>query len=120
MRLLGMSRHLLQQTHHPLRLGLHAIRRRTLQNFLQIRPHRRSLPVIGHEAPGEDFHGCPRPGQFHDALEGVIITVLMEDARTEIAPVEDVVNHSADGLPCVWAWREDTGFPATFSLPARL
>jgi len=53
------------------------------------------VPVVGHEAVGEQAHGHVRVGLGHGALEGVVVRRLGEQLAAGVASVDDMEDHPA-------------------------
>ena len=56
------------------------------------------MPVIGHQTPGENINGGSLPRQLENSFVCFIISPLVKEGRTKIAPVENMVNKSANIL----------------------
>jgi hypothetical protein len=66
-------------------------------------PHHVSVPIavaarpegevgmVGHQARGEQTHGCPLPCLAQQLDEGGVIAVVVEDGAATIAAIEDMV-----------------------------
>lgn len=57
------------------------------------------VPVVGHQAVGEDAHGAQGLHLGHDSLEGGVVGGLFEQGHPAHATVEHVVNIPAGGWP---------------------
>lgn len=61
------------------------------------------VPVVGHEAVGEDAHVDVFGGLGHDAFKGVVVVGGVEDGHAGDAAVDDVEDHVA-GLDTGCSW----------------
>jgi hypothetical protein len=55
------------------------------------------MPVIGHEAPGENLERSSLVGLAKDFVERGVIAFLVKEGGAEVAAVEDVINDLAGG-----------------------
>ncbi len=58
----------------------------------------KQVPVVGHEAIGEQLHRLRRQRLGHCAFEGEVVFVLVEDLPPTDAPVEDVEHDPCGGF----------------------
>jgi hypothetical protein len=58
------------------------------------------VPVVGHEAVGEDAYGEDLAGLVEGLEEGLVIGGFVEDALAGVAAVEDMVDDVARGDAC--------------------
>ena len=55
------------------------------------------MPVVGHDAVGQQAAAEALLGRGQDALEGLVVARLVEEAQAAVGPVEGVINEARFG-----------------------
>ena len=74
----------------------------TAEIAVRVRPQD-EVPVVGHQAPGEQTHAATCPLLGEELAEAAIVDLVVEQRGAGVGAVEDVVDEAADvGPGCAW------------------
>jgi hypothetical protein len=63
------------------------------------------MPVVGHQAIREQARAGPLTRGMQEILEGLVVTIGLENGHARVGAIEDVVDEAADGS-AEWSWHE--------------